>query len=188
MTSACKRFVMSYNGEIYNFTELRKQLEHQGFHFRGHSDTEVLLGAVTEWGLEKNLENILGMFAIALWDKEQEALTLVRDPVGKKPLFYGWCDNTFLFASELKALRAHPEFNQPIDPDTLGLFIKYSWVPSPYCIYQGLRKLHPTIGSQYIHGARRITPVLIRSGRHDRLQKKGNGLHSLDHWKKPQTN
>jgi asparagine synthase (glutamine-hydrolysing) len=83
------------------------------------------------------------MFAIALWDKEQEALTLVRDPVGKKPLFYGWCDNTFLFASELKALRAHPEFNQPIDPDTLGLFIKYSWVPSPYCIYQGLRKLPP---------------------------------------------
>ncbi len=143
MTSECKRFVMSYNGEIYNFKELRKQLEHQGFHFRGHSDTEVLLGAVTEWGLEKTLANILGMFAIALWDKEQESLTLVRDPVGKKPLYYGWCDNTFLFASELKALRAHPDFNQPIDPDTLGLFIKYSWVPSPYCIYQGLRKLPP---------------------------------------------
>ena len=152
MTSACKRFVMSYNGEIYNFKELRKQLEHQGFHFRGHSDTEVLLGAVTEWGLEKTMANILGMFAIALWDKELESLTLVRDPVGKKPLYYGWCGNTFLFSSELKAFRAHPEFNQPIDHDTLGLFIKYSWVPSPYCIYQGFRKLPPghwvTIHSQ----------------------------------------
>ena len=152
MTSVCDRFVMSYNGEIYNFQEIRKELEHHGFQFRGHSDTEVLLGAITEWGLEKTLRQIIGMFAIALWDCKQETLTLVRDPVGKKPLYYGWCNNTFLFGSELKALRAHPEFNQPIDPDALGLFIKYSWVPSPYCIYQGIRKLPPghlvTIHSQ----------------------------------------
>ena len=152
MTSACHRFVMSYNGEIYNFKELRQQLEHQGFQFRGHSDTEVLLGAVTEWGLEKTLAHIIGMFAFALWDKEQESLTLVRDPVGKKPLYYGWCHDIFLFGSELKALRAHPEFDAPIDPDALGLFIKYSWVPSPFCIYQGIRKLPPghlvTIHSQ----------------------------------------
>ncbi len=143
MASACHRFVMSYNGEIYNFKEIRQQLERKGFQFRGHSDTEVLLGAVTEWGLEKTLEKMLGMFALALWDKEQESLTLVRDPVGKKPLYYGWSHDTFLFGSELKALRAHPEFDRAINPDALGLFIKYSWVPSPYCIYQGIRKLPP---------------------------------------------
>ncbi len=143
MTSACDRFVMSYNGEIYNFKEMRKDLEQNGFQFRGHSDTEVLLGAITEWGLEKTLKQLIGMFAIALWDKKQESLTLVRDPVGKKPLFYGWCRETFLFGSELKALRTHPDFDAPIDPNALGLFIKYSWVPSPFCIYQGLRKLPP---------------------------------------------
>ena len=143
MTSACSRFLISYNGEVYNFKELRKQLERHGFQFRGHSDTEVLLGAITEWGLEKTLEQIIGMFALALWDREQESLTLVRDPVGKKPLYYGWCHDTFLFGSELKALRAHPEFDAPIDPNALGLFIKYSWVPSPYCIYKGMRKLPP---------------------------------------------
>ncbi len=143
MTSACNRFVMSYNGEIYNFKEIRKELEQNGFQFRGHSDTEVLLGAITKWGLENALKQLNGMFAIALWDREQESLTLVRDPVGKKPLFYGWCHDTFLFGSELKALRTHPEFDAPIDPNALGLFIKYSWVPSPFCIYQGLRKLPP---------------------------------------------
>ncbi len=143
MTSPCKRFVMSYNGEIYNFKELRQRLEQQGLHFRGHSDSEVLLGAISAWGLEKTLEQVLGMFAIALWDKKQESLTLVRDPVGKKPLYYGWCQNTFLFGSELKALRAHPAFDQSIDRNVLGLFLTYSWVPSPYCIYQGIRKLPP---------------------------------------------
>ncbi len=143
MTSACNRFVMSYNGEIYNFKEIRNELEHQSFQFRGHSDTEILLGAITEWGLDKTLKHINGMFALALWDKEQESLTLVRDRVGEKPLYYGWCDNTFLFGSELKALRAHPEFDAPIDPDALGLFIKYSWVPSPFCIYKDIRKLPP---------------------------------------------
>ena len=143
MASACGRFLISYNGEVYNFKELRKQLELQGFQFRGHSDTEVLLGAMTEWGLMKTLKQIIGMFAFALWDKEQESITLVRDPVGKKPLYYGWCNNTFPFGSELKALRAHPEFDAPIDPDALGLFIKYSWVPTPFCIYKGIRKLPP---------------------------------------------
>jgi asparagine synthase (glutamine-hydrolysing) len=112
----------------------------------------VLLGAIAEWGLEKTLGQTIGMFAFALWDREQESLTLVRDPVGKKPLYYGWCNNTFLFGSELKALRAHPEFDLPIDPDALGLFIKYSWVPTPYSIYKGIRKLPPghliTIHSQ----------------------------------------
>ncbi|MEJ2232163.1 MAG: asparagine synthase (glutamine-hydrolyzing), partial [Nitrospirales bacterium] len=143
MASACGRFVIGYNGEVYNFRELRYELEHHGFQFRGHSDTEVLLGAIAEWGLEKTLGQIIGMFAFALWDREQESLTLVRDPVGKKPLYYGWCNDTFLFGSELKALRAHPEFDLPIDPDALGLFIKYSWVPTPFCIYKGIRKLPP---------------------------------------------
>ena len=85
MTSVCGRFLISYNGEVYNFRELRKELEKDGFRFRGHSDTEVLLGAITEWGLEKTLQQIIGMYALALWDREQESLTLVRDPVGKNP-------------------------------------------------------------------------------------------------------
>ena len=143
MTSACGRFQLAYNGEVYNFKDIRKELEGDGFQFRGHSDTEVLLAAITEWGLEKTLSNILGMFAFALWDQKQQFLTLVRDPVGKKPLYYGWSQNTFLFGSELKALRAHPEFSASIDPNSLGLFIKYSWVPSPYSIYQGIYKLPP---------------------------------------------
>ncbi len=143
MTSACGRFQLAYNGEVYNFKDIRKELEGDGFQFRGHSDTEVLLAAITEWGLEKTLSNILGMFAFALWDQKQQFLTLVRDPVGKKPLYYGWSQNTFLFGSELKALRVHPEFSASIDPNSLGLFIKYSWVPSPYSIYQGIYKLPP---------------------------------------------
>ena len=143
MTSACGRFHLTYNGEVYNFKDIRKELEGDGFQFRGHSDTEVLLAAITKWGLEKTLVSILGMFAFALWDQEQQSLTLVRDPVGKKPLYYGWSQNTFLFGSELKALRAHPEFSGSIDPNALGLFIKYSWVPSPYSIYQGICKLPP---------------------------------------------
>lgn len=143
MISSCGRYLITYNGEVYNSRELREELELLGVRFRGHSDTEILLGAITAWGLEATLQRILGMYAFGLWDKEQQDLTLVRDPVGKKPLYYGWCNQTFLFGSELKALRVHPHFNQPIDPDALGLFIKYSWVPTPYSIYKGIRKLPP---------------------------------------------
>jgi asparagine synthase (glutamine-hydrolysing) len=141
MASACGRYVITYNGEIYNFRALRAELEQRGHAFRGHSDTEVLLAALAQWGVTGALGRLNGMFAFSLWDRQQRCLTLARDRVGKKPLYYGWCGDSFLFGSELKALRAHPAFDATIDRDALGLFIQYSWMPAPYSIYAAIRQL-----------------------------------------------
>jgi asparagine synthase (glutamine-hydrolysing) len=143
MASACGRFVTTYNGELYNFREVRRLLEQHGHRFRGHSDTEVLLAAIAEWGVEQALPRLDGMFALALWDRSAQRLTLARDRVGKKPLYYGWCGNAFLFASELKALHRHPAFDAEIDRDALGLLIRHGWIPGPYSIYRRIRKLPP---------------------------------------------
>jgi asparagine synthase (glutamine-hydrolysing) len=143
MVSACGRYIITYNGEVYNFPALRAELEARGQSFRGHSDTEVILAAVVEWGLAKTLERLQGMFAFGLWDRQERTLTLVRDRVGKKPLYYGWCGKTLLFGSELKALQAHPDFDAEIDRDALGLFMQYSWIPAPYSIFRSIRKLPP---------------------------------------------
>jgi len=141
MVSACGRHVVSYNGEIYDFRALRGELEACGQRFVGHSDTEVLLAAISEWGLDAALPRLHGMFAFALWDRRERALFLVRDRVGKKPLYYGWCGSRFLFGSELKALQAHPEFEHEIDRDALGLLLQYGWIPAPHSIFRGIRKL-----------------------------------------------
>ena len=141
MVSEGGRFVITYNGEVYNFQELRRELEALGHTFRGHSDTEVVLAAIARWGIEEALPRMNGMFAFALWDAHSRTLTLARDRVGKKPLYYGWCGDAFLFGSELKALRVHPNFDPAIDRDALGLFIQYSWIPAPYCIFKNIRKL-----------------------------------------------
>jgi asparagine synthase (glutamine-hydrolysing) len=143
MTSACGRFVITYNGEIYNFRELRRILAQRGQRFRGHSDTEVLLGAIAEWGVERALSRTHGMFAFALWDRQTRRLILARDRVGKKPLYYGWCGGAFLFASEFKALHRHPAFDGEVDRDALGLFVQLGWVPGPYSIDRRIRKLPP---------------------------------------------
>jgi asparagine synthase (glutamine-hydrolysing) len=143
MTSACGRYVITYNGEIYNFREVRQLLEQRGHRFRGHCDTEVLLAATTEWGIGQTLPRLHGMFAFALWDREARRLILGRDRVGKKPLYYGWCGHTFVFASELKALHRHPAFDREVDRNALGLLIQLGWVPGPYSIYRGIRKLPP---------------------------------------------
>ena len=143
MLSHSGRLVIVYNGEIYNFLELRQELEGFGHMFRGHSDTEVLLEAIDEWGVQKTLTRIQGMFAFALWDQKERTLTLARDRVGKKPLYYGWCGHTFLFGSELRALRAHPHFDSEIDRNALGLLIQYGWIPSPHSIFQYIHKLPP---------------------------------------------
>jgi asparagine synthase (glutamine-hydrolysing) len=143
MASACGRYVITYNGELYNFGELRHELAARGHGFRGHCDTEVVLAAVREWGLTRALERFQGMFAFGLWDRERRELSLVRDRVGKKPLYYGWCGGSFLFASELKALRPHPDFDPEIDHDALGLLIQYSFIPTPYSIFRSIRKLPP---------------------------------------------
>lgn len=141
MLSECGRYVITYNGEVYNFSELRQDLESHGHKFRGHSDTEVMLAALAEWGIELALQRMNGMFAFGLWDRETRSLTLARDRAGKKPLYYGWCGDVFLFGSELKALRTHQNFDHEIDRDALGLFVKYSRIPAPYCIYKRIRKL-----------------------------------------------
>ncbi len=135
------RLVLTYNGEVYNFPALRDELEDAGHKFRGHSDTEVLLAALAEWGLPGALERLVGMYAFAVWDRRERALWLVRDRAGQKPLYYGWCDDSLLFASELKALRAHPDFRAGVDPDALGQLLQYGWVPGPRSILGGIHKL-----------------------------------------------
>ena len=143
MISESGRFVITYNGEIYNFRELRAELEPLGHRFRGHSDTEVILAAIEEWGLTAALERFVGMFSFGLWDKRERVLHLARDRLGEKPLYYGWINNVLLFGSELKALRAHPQWRGDIDYDVLKLFLRFSYVPAPYSIYKGISKLLP---------------------------------------------
>ena len=143
MVSACGRYVLVYNGEIYNFRELRAELEAHGHEFRGHSDTEVLVEAISHWGAEAAPSRCDGMFALAVWDRREATLTLARDRLGKKPLYYGRCGGLFFFASELKALRAHPAFRPEIDRDALGLFVQYSYIPTPHSIFEGVHKLEP---------------------------------------------
>jgi asparagine synthase (glutamine-hydrolysing) len=141
MVSADGRYVMVYNGEIYNFTELRRELG--GYPFRGHSDTEVMLAAFGRWGVRATLERLVGMFAFAVWDREGRTLTLARDRLGEKPLYYGWQGQAFLFGSELKALRAHPSWQPEINRDALTLYMRYSCIPAPFSVYRGIFKLPP---------------------------------------------
>ena len=143
MHSHCKRFVIVFNGEIYNHCELRQQLESEGHFFRGRSDTEVILAAVSQWGLQVGLRQFNGMFAFALWDRETRELHLVRDRFGEKPLYYGWMGSSFLFGSELKSLNAYPGFQAPINRSALALYFRHNCVPAPHSIYEGIFKLPP---------------------------------------------
>ncbi|TKB73879.1 MAG: asparagine synthase (glutamine-hydrolyzing) [Nitrospira sp.] len=143
MHSASGRYALSFNGEIYNFRALRGKLEDLGHSFRGHSDTEVMLACFSRWGVHQALKLFTGMFAFALWDREARLLYLARDRFGEKPLYYGWMGKTFLFASELKALRAHPDFKGDIDRDVLALYFRYGYIPAPYSIYRGISKILP---------------------------------------------
>jgi asparagine synthase (glutamine-hydrolysing) len=141
MESASGRYIIVFNGEIYNHLELRGQLA--DLPWRGHSDTETLLEAFDTWGVEKALQATVGMFALALWDRVERRLILARDRIGEKPLYYGWSNGTFLFASELKALEGYPGWCPEIDRGALALFMRYAYVPLPYSIYTGIRKLLP---------------------------------------------
>ena len=147
MHSACGRFVICFNGEIYNHRDIRRQLDDSGATpangWRGHSDTETFLQAIAAWGLERALEESAGMFAFALWDGASRTLRLVRDRFGEKPLYYGWVGRDFVFASELKAIRAHPRFDNGIDRRALRLFASRTYIPAPLSIYEGLYKLPP---------------------------------------------
>ena len=145
MHSASGRYVVVFNGEFYNYLELRAQLEAEGAapRWRGDSDTEVFLAAVEAWGVERALQRMNGMFAVALLDQERNRLILVRDPLGEKPLYYGMQGGTFLFGSELKALRAHPAFAADIDRQAAALYFRFACVPAPFSIYRGIHKLEP---------------------------------------------
>jgi asparagine synthase (glutamine-hydrolysing) len=141
MFSASGRYIIVFNGEVYNVEEIR--VEFGSRPWRGHSDTEVMLEAIERWGVEPAVQKFVGMFAFALWDRQERKLFLVRDRLGIKPLYYGRAGETFVFASELKAIRQHPEFDDQIDRDALALYVRHNYVPSPHCIYQGMHKLQP---------------------------------------------
>lgn len=145
MVSDCGRWVLCFNGEIYNHNDIREELAICGAapSWRGGSDTETILAAVSHWGIEAALCRFMGMFAIALWDGRDQELTLIRDRMGEKPLFYGLCGDVFLFGSELKAIAAHPAWRPEIDRDVLHLYMRHAYVPDPFCIYRGFRKLLP---------------------------------------------
>lgn len=141
MLSTSGRYAIAFNGEIYNHLELRRELDCCAW--RGHSDTETILAAIEAWGTHTALKKLVGMFAFALWDRERNELTLARDRVGEKPLYYGWQGDNFLFGSELKALAAHPAWCAQVDRDALTLFMRYGYVPLPHSIWRGIRKLLP---------------------------------------------
>jgi asparagine synthase (glutamine-hydrolysing) len=141
MRSASGRFVISFNGEIYNHLELRTTLNSHFSSWRSHSDTETLLEAVEIWGVESTLKSTVGMFAFALWDNAEKVLYLARDRFGEKPLYYGLAKGTFAFASELKALKAFPQFPWQVDRRAIGLLLRHSYIPAPFSIYEGISKL-----------------------------------------------
>ncbi|MEO5368933.1 MAG: asparagine synthase (glutamine-hydrolyzing) [Magnetococcus sp. DMHC-1] len=145
MVAASGRYVTVFNGEIYNFADLRRQLTDQNAApaWRGHSDTEVMLAALDHWGVEGALPHLHGMFALAIWDRQNHLLHLVRDRIGKKPLYYGWFGGIFGFASELTALRAHPAWNGKIDRQALTTYLRHGYVPDPFSIFLGIAKLTP---------------------------------------------
>lgn len=145
MASADGRLVLVYNGEIYNHRALRAEVEAAGWKagWHGHSDTETLLAALQLWGMAETLPRLNGMFAFALWNRETRTLSLARDRIGEKPLYYGTAGRSFVFASELKALTGLPGWHAEIDRDVLALYLRHAYVPDPLCIWRGLSKLAP---------------------------------------------
>lgn len=145
MVAAAGRYVLAFNGEIYNHLKLRAELD--GIVWRGHSDTETLLAGFEAWGVEATLQRAIGMFAFALWDREKRVLTLGRDRLGEKPLYFGWqgqgAKAVFLFGSEVSALRRHPAFAAPINRDALALYMRHNCIGGEHSIYQGIHKLLP---------------------------------------------
>jgi len=145
MHSASSNYVLIFNGEIYNHKYLRSELESiSNRNWLGHSDTETLLASIEEWGIENALVKAKGMFAIALWDKISKNLYLACDRIGEKPLYYGWVNEQFVFASELKSMKQFPKFNNQIDRNSLALFLRFNSIPAPYSIYENIYKLEPS--------------------------------------------
>ena len=144
MISTSGRFVTVFNGEIYNHLEIRDELQKEEAQpdWLGHSDTETFLAAVEAWGLEDTLRQTVGMFALALWDRKERPLSYAR-PHGRETTLLRFAGGVFLFGSELKALRTHPAFKGEINRDVLALFLRHNYIPEPYSIYRGVKKLPP---------------------------------------------
>lgn len=143
MASHSGRYIIVFNGEVYNFKTLKSELEGLNHQFKGGSDTEVILAAIEEYGLNKAVLKFEGMFAIALWDKQDESLTLCRDRLGEKPLYYGWINNQFIWASELKALQSLPFWDAKIRESSISAYLKYGYVPTPFTMHENIYKLIP---------------------------------------------
>lgn len=161
MSSASGRYVLVFNGEVYNHTALRRELEAGGKApaWRGHSDTETLLACIEAWGFEETLKRSIGMFAIAIWDRETRTLQLARDRMGEKPLYYGWHGRHFFFASDLAALKAHPAFKPELNRQAIALMMRHNYIPAPYSIYQGIHKLMPGTRLAVSPANREVEPV-----------------------------
>lgn len=149
MISSNKRYVITFNGEIYNHLKIRKKLINSNINWRSNSDTETLLESISALGINAALQLCIGMFAFTLWDAEKEILTIARDRFGEKPLFYGWIDDNFVFASELKAIKAFKNFNNEISRKAVAEYLKYNYVPTPLSIYEGIFKLQPSTFIQF---------------------------------------
>jgi asparagine synthase (glutamine-hydrolysing) len=175
MVSSCGRFVISYNGEVYNADELRPGLEAAGRSFRGHCDTEVIVEGAAVWGVEATVKRLIGMFAMALWDRRERVLYLVRDRLGIKPVYWADFDGRILFGSELKALRADASWTPALDRDALASYLRFGYVPAPNAIYRGVSKLQPgMILTARETGAPKIAPFwtleeIAREGQSARL-------------------
>ena len=205
MASNRGRFVISYNGEVYNHAELRRELEAAGGApeggWRGHSDTETLVECIEQWGLEATLERAVGMFAFALWDRSERVLHLVRDRFGEKPLYYGWAGRDLVFASELKAIRAHPGFDGEIDRRAVGQLAARAYIAAPWSIYRGIFKLEPgcilSVTEEAAHrplseppvegaeGGLRLTRywsyrAVVQQGLADSIEDEGEALEALE--------
>ena len=182
MQSADGRYVLAYNGEVYNFAALRAELEAKGVPFRGHSDAEVVVQAIGAWGVDRTVPRLRGMFAFAVWDREERALHLVRDPVGVKPLYYGRAGERFVFGSELGALEGVPGFCAEVDRAAVASFLRYNFIPAPLSIYEGIRKQRPGTTLRVTRGSggiqveeRRYWSLadVVRSGSSSRRNGKG---------------
>ena len=195
MHSSCGRYVIVFNGEVYNHLAIRRELDEiTPADWRGTSDTETLLAAFRRWGVAKTLEKSVGMFALALWDQAQRTLTLARDRFGEKPLFYGFigagANSTLIFGSELKALRAHSGFDAKVDRGALALYLRYSYVPAPFAIYENVFKLEPgtiasfSLGDVAARSSRTETywrlDHVARAGLADPIRDEAEGLEALE--------
>ena len=190
MLSQNGRYVISYNGEVYNFASLRAELGALGCKFRGHSDTEVMLAAIQVWGVERAVQRFTGMFSIALWDRSNRELKLIRDRLGIKPLFFGWVKGAFVFGSELKAFKVYPGFAGVVDRQALCLYLRHGYIPAPRTIFTDVYKLRPghmlsvPSGADGMNGLTDDTYWSLREvavrGMHDRIQDEVQALETIE--------